>query len=183
MILYWLIGCAQAPQEAKNIQLEGKPLNEAIASMEQRLQRQEKEIAEDMLILMNRMGKVESRLKTLEISFTDIRPLAYTAQDISFIPTETKLSATELQSALVEIEKRLRLLEQNVAEDSAQPGSGLFELRDHGKRRTDKGKPKHGPDHQNGTGPKGSQAPPPNGEKGPSGPPPGGGNGPGGSPP
>ena len=168
------LACMQAPQEAKNIQLEGKPLNEAISAMESRLAAHEKEVAEDMLVLMNRMKKVEDRLKTLEIAFTDIRPQFYSAQDISFIPTATKISSTQVQGALEEIEKRLREIEQNVAADPNQPGAGLFELVDHGKRKTDKGKPKHGPNQagQGANGPNGPKGPPPNGQKGPSGPPP-----------
>ena len=105
-MLVILLACMQAPQEAKNIQLEGKPLNEAIAAMESRLEVHEKEVAQDMLVLMNRMKKVEDRLKTLEIAFTDIRPQSYSAQDISFVPTATKISSTQLQGALEEIEKR-----------------------------------------------------------------------------
>ena len=178
MVLYLLLGCFQTTQEAKNIQLEGKPLSEAISSMEQRFQHHEKEVAEDMLTLMNRMEKIEKRLKTLEISFTDIRPLSYSAGQISFVPIDTKLSSVELQSAMVELEKRLRILEESAAEDPSQPGEGFFELRDHGKQKTDRGKPKHGPSHQDGNGAKGPQGPPgsqgpqPNGENGPSGPPP-----------
>ena len=169
------MACMQAPQEAKNIQLEGKPLNEAITSLENRLQEHENEVAEDMLVLMNRMKKVEARLKLLEIAFTDIRPQSYSAEDISFVPTATKLSSTQLQAALEEIEKRLREMEQNAAADPNQPGEGLFELVDHGKRKTDRGKPKNGPNHQEGNGPNspnGPKGPPPSGQKGPSGPPP-----------
>lgn len=168
------MACMQAPQEAKNIQLEGKPLNEAISTLEARLQAHEKEVAEDMLVLMNRMKKVEERLKTLEIAFTDIRPQSYSAEEISFVPTSTKLSSTQLQAALEELEKRLRDIEQNAAADPNQPGDGLFDLIDHGKRKTDKGKPKHGPNQegQGPNGPNGPKGPPPNGQKGPSGPPP-----------
>ena len=170
----FLMACMQAPQEAKNIQLEGKPLNEAISTLESRLYSHEKEVAEDMLVLMNRMKKVEERLKTLEIAFTDIRPQSYSAEDISFVPTATKLSSTQLQAALEEIEKRLREIEQNAAADPNQPGEGLFELVDHGRRKTDKGQPKHGPNQegQGPNGPNGPKGPPPNGQNGPSGPPP-----------
>lgn len=173
-MLVILLACMQAPQEAKNIQLEGKPLNEAIAAMESRLEVHEKEVAQDMLVLMNRMKKVEDRLKTLEIVFTDIRPQSYSAQDISFVPTATKISSTQLQGALEEIEKRLREVELNASADPNQPGQGLFDLVDHGKRKTDKGKPKHGPNQegQGPNGPNGPKGPPPNGQKGPAGPPP-----------
>ena len=168
------MACMQAPQEAKNINLEGKPLTEAISSLESRLDDHEKEVAQDMLVLMNRMKKVEERLKNLEIAFTDIRPQTYSAEEISFIPTETKLSSTQLQAVIEELEKRLRVMEENAAADPNQPGEGLFELRDHGKRKTDKGKPKHGPNQegQKPNGPNGPKGPPPNGQKGPSGPPP-----------
>ena len=166
------MACVQAPQEAKNIQLEGKPLDEAMSSLEHRLQEHEKEVAEDMLVLMNRMKKVEARLKILEIAFTDIRPQSYSAEEISFVPTATKLSSTQLQAAMEEIEKRLREIEQNAAADPNQPGEGLFQLVDHGKRKTDKGKPKHGPNKEGQNGQKGPGGPPPNGQKGPGGPPP-----------
>ena len=134
--------------------------------------------------MIQRIEKLESRVKNVEIALTDFQEPKLDAGKIPFDPRSTKLDATDLQSALTELAGLISELEKK-SQDFGQPGPGLFQETAPGGQRGPGGRA--GPPGSQNAGPGGPGAGPGQ-NKGPDqGPPQGpeGGqdNGPGGPPP
>ena len=172
MWLFIMIACTNTPTRGENIQIGDETLLSRFASIEERQKNFEVEQASDLKILIEKMERIEERLSTLEMSIADLKPPTYSASKITFDPRQTKLSAEDLQTALNEIAKRLRSVEEKTEKDMGQPGAGLFQNINHGSRKTDRGQPHQGPPPEQAQGQKGPGGPPPGGNGQP------GGNGP-----
>ena len=169
--MWW--GC-QTPQiDVHDMKIGEQSLVAAIDEIKSNQQAQRSETLKDLKIIIDRLDKIDDRLKQAEIALVDLRPPTYSASDIVFSPLKTKIEADNIQLALEQLEKRLREVEAK-AQDMGQPGPGLFELDDPNRRRTDRGNPQKGPPPEQSQGNQGPGGPPPSGGQGPGGPPPGG---------
>ena len=82
------------------------------------------ELSVQLSNLEDRMGRVELETTTLKIN--GLVP----AENVSYDPRATTLSARDLQSALDELTARVAVAEKQLDEDMGEAGPGLFELRD-----------------------------------------------------
>jgi|GEM_PF-4248868 len=184
MWMFLMLSCAQQPTDAQNINIEGELLTKRILRIEKDIASKEAELADDLLVIIQRIEKLESRVKNVEIALTDFQEPKLEAEKIPFDPRATKLDATNLQSALTEIAGLISELEKK-SQDFGEPGPGLFQETAPGGQRGPGGGRAGPPGGQN-NGPGGPGAGPGQ-DKGPDqGPPqgPGGqGDGPGGPPP
>ncbi len=187
MLFMYLLSCSQQATDANEILIDGEALTVRIERMEERRKKHEAELAEDMLVLIKRMEKLEARLKNAEIALTDFQEPTLDARMIVFDPRETKLDATTIQEALTALASKLSELEKQ-SQDFGQPGDGLFRL-DHdqpggrgpggrgpgggpGGPGGGPGGPGGGPGGPGGSGGGPDKGPGAGGENGPSGPPP-----------
>ena len=100
-----------------------------------------------------RLTRLATRMSDLELALSRLEQHGVErAAVVSFDPRATRLSGTNVQEALTEIENRVDELESRVLDDLGEPGPGLFDLRGKGKGKGKGGGPGGPPGGRGGPG-------------------------------
>jgi len=184
LALLW--ACGSGAVDARDVTVDGEPLNAVLARLDQQAALAGAAAAEAKAVdpaddaMGARLTRLETRLSDLELALATLEQHGVERSKlVSFDPRATKLGGTNVQDALTELENRVGQVESRVLDDLGEPGPGLFEVKDRRGGKGGKGGkgPPGGPGGRGGPG--GQNGPPGGGQGGPGG---GGPDGQGGGP-
>lgn len=163
-LLLALPACGGGPVDARDVRVDGEPLDQVLLRVEKQATQAGIAAAQaqgggdaDPSGLEARLGRLETRLSDLELALATLEQHGVERSKlVSYDPRATKLSGTNVQDALTELEGRVNQVESRVLDDLGEAGPGLFEVKD---RRGGPGGPGRGPGGRGGPGGPGQGGP------------------------
>ena len=138
MLVWLLLACGSSSDKvyAEDIIYKDGSVQDALSQLESRISdnRLTGSAAPTLLELSVQVSNLEDRMSRVELETTTLKINGLMpAENVSYDPRATTLSARDLQTALDELTARLEDAEEQLAEDMGEAGPGLFEVQGGGQ--------------------------------------------------